>query len=120
MRGQQPWRTNRARALRSRATSAEQKLWFRLRNRQFGGMKFARQVSIEPFYVDFLCRERKIIIEIDGATHGEPDEIAHDARRTQRLESLGFRVFRANNADIHENIEGVLETLLEFISGPSA
>jgi len=72
MRGAQPWRTNRARVLRSRATSAEDRMWSALRNRRLNGLKFVRQCSIGPYFVDFVCRERKIIVEIDGATHSIP------------------------------------------------
>ncbi|MCB1509682.1 MAG: DUF559 domain-containing protein, partial [Hyphomicrobiaceae bacterium] len=55
MRGTQPWRTNRARTLRSATTSAEDLLWQRLRNRQLGGLKFVRQFSIGPYFADFAC-----------------------------------------------------------------
>ena len=72
MRGPQPWRTNRARVLRSHSTSAEDRIWSALRNRRLNGLKFVRQYSIGPYFVDFVCRERMIIVEIDGATHREP------------------------------------------------
>ena len=70
MRGEQPWRTNRSRVLRSRPISAEKKLWSRLRNRQLGGHKFVRQMPIEPCFIDFVCRERKVIVEGDGSLDG--------------------------------------------------
>ncbi len=112
MRGHQPWTTNRARILRANGTSAETKLWHALRSRQLAGHKFSRQASIEPFVADFLCREAKLIVEIDGATHGEPDQIARDAARTQHLEALGYRVFRVTNDDVFHNLSGVLEGIL--------
>jgi very-short-patch-repair endonuclease len=78
MRGPQPWQTNRSRVLRTGHISAEARLWSKLRNRQLGGLKFVRQAPIEPYFVDFLCRERKVIIEVDGATHDTDNEAARD------------------------------------------
>ena len=70
MRGAQPWKTNRSRALRSRETSAEARLWGRSRNRQLGGLKFIRQHPIGPYFVDFLCREKQIVVEIEWQLQG--------------------------------------------------
>ncbi len=69
MRGPQPWRTNRSRVLRSQPISAEAKLWSRLRNRHLAGLKFVRQAPVEPYFVDFLCREHMVVVEVDGGTH---------------------------------------------------
>lgn len=112
MRGTQPWRTNRARALRSRQSSAEEKLWGELRNRQLARFKFVRQAAVGPYFVDFLCRETRLVVEVDGATHGTDEEIAADAVRTVELESMGYRVLRVSNNDVERNIDGVLEWLL--------
>ena len=117
MRRAQPWRTNRARVLRDHSTSAEGRLWTKLRNRRLDGLKFVRQCPIGPFYADFVCRELKIIIEIDGATHGTDDEIARDRARTCFVSAEGYRVYRAHNGDIYENIDGVLDGMLAFIRG---
>jgi very-short-patch-repair endonuclease len=117
MRGEQPWRTNRARALRSQPISAEAKLWAKLRNRQLGGLKFVRQAPIGPYFADFLCRERRIVVEVDGSTHGTEAELAGDAARTAEFGRLGYRVFRVRNIDVFENIERVLDALLGFIEG---
>ena len=80
MRGPQPWRTNRSRVLRSRTSSAVDKMWSELRNRQLGGLKFVRECPIGPFTVDFACRAEKLIVEIDGGTHSTEGEIAADRR----------------------------------------
>jgi very-short-patch-repair endonuclease len=64
-------RTDRARSLRRNSTDAEGKLWFRLRARQLGGWKFVRQEPIGRCYADFVCRERSLIIEVDGGQHAE-------------------------------------------------
>ncbi len=115
MRRSQPWITNRARVLRANDTSAEDRVWQEIRGRQLGGFKFVRQLPVGQYFADFACRERKIIFEIDGATHGRADEIAKDAVRSTFIAQLGFRVFRAHNSEIYENLDGVLDTLLDFI-----
>ena len=119
MRSSQPWRTNRSRVLRSLLVTAETKLWNELRNRQLNGFKFVRQAGIGPYFADFLCRERKLIVEVDGATHGLDAEIATDEARTAELQRLGYRVFRVTNDDIARNLSGVLESILHELEEPS-
>lgn len=93
--------------LRRDATDAERLLWQRLRNRQVGGLKFRRQATVGPYVVDFLCVERKLVVEADGGQHGE----LRDARRTKFLERLGLEVLRFWNHDILGNPQGVLESI---------
>ena len=81
MRGLRIAETRRARELRGDAPSAERVVWRRLRGRQLGGWKFVRQEPIGPYFADFVCREMKLIIEIDWATHSTDEESAHAARR---------------------------------------
>ena len=81
MRGPQPWHTNRARVLRSRASSASDKMWFALRIRQLGGLKFVRECPIGAFYADFVCRSERVIVEIDGGKHSTGEEIIYDNSR---------------------------------------
>ncbi len=100
MRAAQPWRTNRARVMRASQTSAEAKLWSELRARRFIGLKFVRQLPIGAYVADFACREKRVIVEVDGGTHGTDAEIAADAGRRAELERLGFRVFRVWNGDV--------------------
>jgi very-short-patch-repair endonuclease len=112
MRGYRLIEARRARWLRNNSTQAEALLWAKLRNRQLGGYKFARQASLGPYFVDFVCRERKFIIELDGATHSKDDELARDRTRTTYLESQDYRVSRFANAEVYGNLDGVLETIL--------
>ena len=114
MRTSQPWRTNRSRVLRGNETSAEEKLWSELRNRRFARLKFLRQAPVGPYFVDFLCRERKIVVEVDGCTHGSDAEITADAAREALLQGLGYRIFCVWNGEIYDNMDGVLEALLVF------
>ena len=117
MRGEQPWRTNRSRVLRSQPISAEAKLWTHLRTRQLGGHKFARQIPIGPYFADFVCRERNVVVEVDGGTHSTDEEVAHDERRTSDLRALGYHVFRVCNDDVYHNLDYVLDALLAFVEG---
>jgi very-short-patch-repair endonuclease len=115
MRGAQPWKTNRSRILRSNTTSAEDKLWFHLRDRRLGGFKFVRQFTIENYFVDFVCRKERVIIEVDGGTHSTSIELANDSKRDQAMAELGYKIIRVRNADVYENIDGVLAHLLAVL-----
>jgi very-short-patch-repair endonuclease len=101
----------RARTLRRESTAAESKLWQALRNRQLNNTKFARQEPIGPYIVDFVCRAKKLVIEIDGVTHETPDELAHDLARTAFLMREGYRVIRFTNEDVFGDLDPVLETI---------
>lgn len=92
-------------------------MWSKLRNRRFDGLKFVRQCPIGPYFADFLCRDLKIVIEIDGATHASDDEMSRDRHRTAFFLSEGYRVFRAHNGEIYDNLDGVLDGLLALIRG---
>ena len=109
MRGKDQKRAERARSLRSAPTPAEFALWTRIRGRQLGGFKFVRQEPIDRYYVDFVCRERCLVSELDGGQHSERPE---DKQRDNALGALGYRVIRIWNNDVIENIDGVLQTLL--------
>jgi very-short-patch-repair endonuclease len=102
---------HRSRDLRGSQTPAEEKLWSRLRGRRLGGCKFVRQHPIGPYFGDFVCREQKLMIEVDGATHSTDEELAYDARRTAFLEEAGYRVLRVSNADVFQSIESVCDTI---------
>jgi very-short-patch-repair endonuclease len=109
LRGKDQKRIERARSLRRALTPAELALWARIRARQLGGFKFVRQEPIDRYYVDFACRERRLIVELDGGQHAESPA---DRQRDNRLCALGYRVIRIWNNDVIENLDGVLETLL--------
>jgi len=95
-----------ARTQRHNPTRAEDVLWQRLRQSQVSGHKFTRQFPIGPYFADFCCRERKLVVEVDG---GQQDEgAAADATRTGKIEASGFRVIRFWNTDVLNNMDGVL------------
>jgi crossover junction endodeoxyribonuclease RuvC len=101
--------TSRARALRQNGTEVERRVWQRLRAGQIDGLKFRRQEPILGFTVDFVCHERRLIVELDGGQHAAAGEA--DARRTRLLEQAGFRILRFWNNDVVENLDGVLEAI---------
>lgn len=82
-----------------------------------GGFKFVRQASIANYFVDFACRQERLIVETDGGTHGTAFELAADRERSQVLTTLGYKVVRVLNMDIYENIDGVLDQLLAALEG---
>jgi very-short-patch-repair endonuclease len=84
-------------------------LWTRIRSRQLGGFKFVRQEPIDRYCVDFVCRERRLIIELDGGQHSERPQ---DRQRDSELSALGYRVIRIWNNEVIENVDGVLQMLL--------
>ncbi len=108
MRGPDRKATGLARRLRGCQTHAEIKLWSRIRNRQIDGHKFVRQEPIEGYVCDFVCREKRIIVEVDGGQHNES---ATDSVRDRRLNEAGYRVLRFWNNDVIGNIDGVLTML---------
>ena len=99
--------------LRNTATNSEQKLWYYLKNKQLDGYKFRRQYGIGKFIVDFYCSEIKLAIEIDGANHFFDDKSTnYDIIRQKFIESKGIKVLRFTNAEIINNIGGVIESII--------
>ncbi len=89
-------------------TDVERKLWSRLSNRQVAGCKFVRQEPIGPYFADFACRERKIVVELDGSQHIESER---DVVRDAYLSRSGYRVLRFWNGEVNANLAGVLDTI---------
>ncbi|HUI95351.1 MAG TPA: DUF559 domain-containing protein [Xanthobacteraceae bacterium] len=108
-----PTRTNVARRLRRDATGAERRPWYRLRARQIDGAKFVRQEPIGRFIVDFVCREQRLVVEVDGGQHATDPR---DAARDRWLSDQGYRVLRFWNHDVLANTEGVLEAIAAALS----
>ena len=103
----------RARTLRKNGTDAERHLWYYLRANRFG-YKFKRQVPLKRFILDFVCLERRLIIELDGGQH--QDNQAYDEQRTIELNQQGFQVLRVWNNDGLMNTVGVLEIIRQALS----
>jgi very-short-patch-repair endonuclease len=106
-----------ARLLRKHSTIAERKLWHRLRSRNFLNLKFRRQEPVGDFIVDFICYDKKLIIELDGGQHNGYSE--KDITRTKKLEKEGYKVLRFWNNEVIKNINGVLTVIKENCNWPS-
>jgi very-short-patch-repair endonuclease len=94
-----------ARELRKNMTLEERILWYQyLRTYP---VQWNRQKVIGPYIVDFYCKRAKLIIELDGSQHYDPEHAAHDQERTAYLNSLGYTVLRFANTDVKTNLSGV-------------
>jgi len=103
-----------ARNLRSQMPEAEKQLWYYLRAHRFNNYSFRRQHPIsEDYIIDFICLDKKLIIELDGGQHSKQQ--AYDAKRTEFLEHEGYKVLRFWNNEVFENIEGVLLSILNAL-----
>jgi very-short-patch-repair endonuclease len=100
-----------AHMLRKRMTRQEVILWVRLREMREQGFHFRRQSPIADYIVDFECRRRRLIVEVDGMQHGFDGHRERDAARDRLLNELGYRVLRFGNSEINQNMEGVLEAI---------
>jgi len=106
--------TATARSLRQNETEAEYRLWGNLRNRLLNGYKFSRQIPLGPYIVDFICREKMLIVEIDGAQHAENPR---DEIRSNWLNAHGYSVLRFWNHEVLKERRAVLETMLAVLEG---
>jgi len=98
-----------AKTLRSNQTEAEQRLWFHLRAHRFMGLKFKRQKPMGRYIVDFVCLERRLIIELDGGQHAE--QVTYDQHRDEWLRRQGYTVLRFWNNDVMQQLDSVLEQI---------
>ena len=105
---------HRAKRLRLDPTRAERELWDCLRDRRLDRWKWRRQVVVGPFIVDFLFRDARLIVEIDGFQHAES---LSDQRRTEWLNANGYSVLRFWNQEIVRERRSVLETILAALEG---
>ncbi|UPL48876.1 endonuclease domain-containing protein [Hymenobacter sublimis] len=97
--------------MRRNPTEAENKLWQALRNRQLANVKFRRQHSIDLYIVDFVSLARKLIVEVDGEIHNQPDQQDYDAGRSTPLQELGYRILRFSNNQVLHEPDQVLATI---------
>ena len=104
----------RARSLRASMTEPERRFWNLVRNRAFEGLKFVRQYPVGPFIADFACREKMLLVEIDGSQHVES---AEDVGRTSFLNREGYSVLRFWNTEVLFELNGVHELLRLVVAG---
>ncbi|OQX17606.1 MAG: DNA (cytosine-5-)-methyltransferase [Desulfobulbaceae bacterium A2] len=94
-------------------TDAERRLWYHLRANRLQGIKFKRQKPLGSYIVDFVCLDKKLVIEVDGGQHQE--QAAYDQERDAWLRREGFEVLRFWNTDVLKNMEGVLVTIMRAV-----
>ncbi|MHB9364750.1 DUF559 domain-containing protein [Mesorhizobium sp. LNJC403B00] len=106
--------TLRARKLRRGDNQAEALLWLELKARKLGGYKFTRQFSIRPYFADFACREKWLVVEIDGHQHAGS---SYDCRRGDFMRARGYSILRVWNHDVLNHRTSVCETILAALDG---
>jgi len=109
-----PGATTRARKLRQGDNQAEALLWLELKRSRLGGHKITRQFPIGPYFADFCCRTKRLVIEIDGSQHAENE---YDRRRDEFMRSQGFSVLRFWSHDVLKHRSSVCETILAALDG---
>ena len=99
-----------AKSMRLEPTEAEDLLWQNLRGLKLG-VKFRRQQPVDIFIPDFVCTQKKLIIEVDGEYHNGKEQIELDVERTRILETIGYKVLRFTNEEVLTNVSSVLERI---------
>ena len=111
-----PFLKNKSRQLRNQPTPTEKQFWHCLREMPlYEAVIFNRQKSIGNYIVDFYCHQFRLVIEIDGDSHGQLLTKTKDIERTEFLESQGLTVLRFTNAEVEKNIEAVMMKIEAFI-----
>jgi very-short-patch-repair endonuclease len=103
--------------MRRKPVVTEKLFWSEVRDRKLGGFKFKRQYLIGPYIADFVCVEKKLIVELDGKLHDE--RVGYDDARDTFLERQGFRVMRFKNDEFLKDVGIVLATIRHELESPS-
>ena len=106
--------SERRKELRKDQTETEVKLWWYLRDKRLG-IKFRRQHSISGYILDFICKEKKLIIEIDGGIHEKADSREYDKVRDKYFTELDYKVLRFRNEEVESEIEKVIEEIKKYL-----
>ena len=103
----------RARALRKSMTPPEVLLWVRLRGHGPGRPVFRRQHPLGAYILDFYCARARLVVEVDGQSHGMGQAPAHDERRDAFLAAQGLRVMRYPASEVMADPTGVAQSIME-------
>jgi len=104
-----------SRNLRKNQTDAENLLWRHLRGKQLEGLRFRRQHPLGRYIVDFVCLEKRLVLELDGGQHGEEEGTIKGKERDHWLTTEGYRVLRFWNNDVLTNLEGVMDMIWSHV-----
>ncbi|MCO5202913.1 MAG: endonuclease domain-containing protein [Chloroflexi bacterium] len=102
-----------ARRLRRTQTETEALLWGSLRNRQLANLKFRRQHAFGRYVVDFYCDDARLVVEVDGGIHLDPEQQARDRVRQAELESQDLAFVRISVRDVSSDLPAVLARIVE-------
>ena len=105
-----------SRSLRSNMTDAEILLWSKIRRKAIAGHQFYRQKIIGDYIVDFYCHSGKLVIEVDGGQHYEPEGKRKDALRDEYMAELGLKVLRFSDREVLENLDVVVEVIWRHLA----
>ncbi|QYF86047.1 endonuclease domain-containing protein [Brevundimonas sp. PAMC22021] len=108
----------RAKDLRRALTLPEVLLWQAIRGRRLDGVRFRRQHPFGPFIVDFYCSDARLVLEIDGSSHENPNQARHDLRRDAWLAAQGISVVRIPAREVLSDLPGVLDFIRLRAAGP--
>lgn len=101
--------SERAKTFRKALTPPEARLWAALRRRGLEDLRFRRQHPIGPFILDFFCAEAMLAVEVDGASHQDPERAELDRRRSAWLATRNIRVIRITARDVRDELPHVLD-----------
>jgi very-short-patch-repair endonuclease len=97
-------------------TPAERLLWDELRAKRLHGLFFRRQHPLGPFILDFCCPAVKLVVEVDGVIHDDPDQAQYDRLRTEQLQAYGYTVLRFRNEEVAADLPAVLNRIADAAS----
>ena len=109
-----------AKHMRKDMTEAERRLWNQIRAHRLIGLGFRRQMPIDRFVADFACPEHKLVVEVDGSHHAQPDTAFRDRERTSRLGETGWTVVRFWNHEVMKEHDDVCEHIVALVQERSA
>lgn len=96
---------------RHNPTPAEEFLWEQLKGKHLDNYKFKRQHIVGDCMADFVCLQNKLVVEVDGGYHNDPEVMEYDKLRTQLFEEYGFKVIRFTNEEVLGDIENTLDKI---------
>ncbi|MBN2093856.1 MAG: endonuclease domain-containing protein [Candidatus Zambryskibacteria bacterium] len=106
--------SDRRKELRKNQTKTEEKLWWYLKDKRLG-IKFRRQHSIGGYILDFICKEKKLIIEIDGRVHLKKDNKEYDKVRDKYFEELNYKVLRFTNDEVENGVKEIIDVIKRYL-----
>jgi very-short-patch-repair endonuclease len=109
--GAKPHIFEKTNELRSNMTKAEKLLWNKLQNNKILGLRFKSQHPIDTYIADFYCHRLKLVIEVDGGIHSDPENAEYDIGRSFEMNNFDIKVIRFKNKEIEAEIENVIKVI---------